>query len=65
VTYIRKERDWLSRAVEQGRFIDQVRMLPMLPASVAASGPGLHAGNGHGGNGHGTDLVTSTHTHPE
>jgi len=65
VTYIRKERDWLSRAVEQGRFIDQGRMLPMLPASVAASGPGLHAGNGHNGNGHGTDLVASTHTHPE
>ena len=47
VSYIRKERDWLSRAVEQGRFIDQGRMLPVLPASVAANGPGGHAGNGH------------------
>jgi hypothetical protein len=41
-------------------------MLPVLPASVAANGPGGgHAGNGHNGNGHGTDLVASTHAHPE
>jgi hypothetical protein len=53
VTWIRKERDWLARAQEEGRPIDPGRLLPMLPAGVL---PGGQTGNGHahGGNGHGT-----------
>jgi len=54
VTYIRKERDWLQRAMEEGRFIDAGRLLPMLPPSLQGGGNGNgHGGNGHGGNGHG------------
>ncbi|MCI0345789.1 MAG: FAD-dependent oxidoreductase [Chloroflexi bacterium] len=49
VTYIRKERDWLARAMAEGRVVDAARSLPVLPASVAT----MTAGNGHGaGNGH-------------
>jgi formate dehydrogenase major subunit len=54
VTWIRKERDWLERAREQGRMIDAGRMLPLLPPGV--TGNGHAAGNGHShatGNGHG------------
>jgi len=54
VTYIRKERDWLQRAIEAGRFIDEGRLLPVLPASLS-SGGGHGNGNGGGhahGNGH-------------
>ena len=48
VTYSRRERDWAERAAAEGLFIRQDRLLPMLPASVAAA-----QGNGHGnGNGH-------------
>jgi formate dehydrogenase major subunit len=53
VTYIRKERDWLQRAIEAGRFIDEGRLLPVLPASLA-SGNGNGSGHGHSsGDGHG------------
>jgi hypothetical protein len=31
VTYIRRERDWATRAAAEGRLIDTSRMLPMLP----------------------------------
>jgi len=49
VTYIRKERDWLQRAIEAGRFIDEGRLLPVLPPSLASgSGNGNGSGNGHG-----------------
>ncbi len=54
VTYIRRERDWLQRAVAEGRFVDRDRMLPVLPASVAGNG------NGHG---NGSALATSGHEH--
>jgi ferredoxin len=47
VTYIRRERDWASRAAAEGRIVDTSRMLPMLPPTVTGV-----AGNGHG-NGHG------------
>jgi len=50
VTYVRRERDWAERAMAEGRVLDPGRLLPVLPASIAA-------GNGHGngqGNGHGT-----------
>ena len=52
VTYIRRERDWLQRAVEEGRFVDRARMLPVLPASVAGNG-----------NGNGSSLTTTGHEH--
>jgi NADPH-dependent glutamate synthase beta subunit-like oxidoreductase/formate hydrogenlyase subunit 6/NADH:ubiquinone oxidoreductase subunit I/ferredoxin len=35
VTYIRKERDWLQRAIAEGRFIDEGRLLPVLPPSLS------------------------------
>jgi ferredoxin len=57
VTYIRRERDWATRAAEEGRFVDTARLLPMLPATISGL-PGNGNGNGHGhahgnGNGHG------------
>ncbi|HEX5240853.1 MAG TPA: FAD-dependent oxidoreductase [Candidatus Limnocylindrales bacterium] len=51
VTYIRKERDWLERAREQGRFLEASRVLRVLPAT-------LH-GNGHDGHGHGGGIGTA------
>jgi formate dehydrogenase major subunit len=61
VTYIRKERDWMTRAREEGRAIPSDRMLPVLPASLttpAHGGGQAHdaAGDGHAhahGDGHG------------
>jgi formate dehydrogenase major subunit len=51
VSFVRRERDWVERARQQGRAIDSGRLLPMLPASVAGNGHG--SGNGHmSGNGH-------------
>jgi formate dehydrogenase major subunit len=59
VTYIRREHDWAERAMAEGRVLDPGRLLPVLPASIAA-------GNGHG-NGHGTvgagGHVGAGHTH--
>ncbi len=55
VTYIRRERDWLQRAVEEGRFVDRAKLLPVLPASVGSAGPG--------GNGNGSALIGSGHGH--
>src|SRR3954452_22578657 len=54
MTYIRRERDWAERAAAAGRPVAPTRLLPMLPASVAAYvAKGLDA-NGNGqGNGHG------------
>ena len=58
MTYIRRERDWATRASEAGRPVAPTRLLPMLPAAVAAQiargeVPGAGNGNGHGaGNGH-------------
>ncbi|MEO8461651.1 MAG: 4Fe-4S binding protein, partial [Chloroflexota bacterium] len=57
MTYIRRERDWLQRAVEEGRFVDRAKLLPVLPASVASSG-----GNGNG-SGSGNALLTGGHDH--
>ena len=34
VTYIRRERDWATRAAAEGRIIDPGRMLPMLPPTI-------------------------------
>ncbi|OGO56586.1 MAG: hypothetical protein A2V84_12845 [Chloroflexi bacterium RBG_16_70_13] len=61
MTYIRKERDWLQRATDEGRFIDRGRLLPVLPASLAA-------GNGNGGSavvpaGHDSGGAGGTHAH--
>jgi formate dehydrogenase major subunit len=49
VTYIRRERDWATRAAAEGRIIDKGRLLPMLPPTIGGIPNG---GNGHGGNGH-------------
>jgi NADPH-dependent glutamate synthase beta subunit-like oxidoreductase/formate hydrogenlyase subunit 6/NADH:ubiquinone oxidoreductase subunit I/ferredoxin len=38
VSYIQKERDWLQRAIEQGRTVDRDRLLPVLPSSLAGAG---------------------------
>jgi NADPH-dependent glutamate synthase beta subunit-like oxidoreductase/formate hydrogenlyase subunit 6/NADH:ubiquinone oxidoreductase subunit I/ferredoxin len=46
VTYIRRERDWMARAIADGRLIQSDRLLPVLPASIAGNGKG--SGNGHG-----------------
>jgi ferredoxin len=60
MTYIRRERDWAERAAADGRPLAPTRLLPMLPASVAAYvAKGLPAGNGHAnGNGHVPELTT-------
>jgi formate dehydrogenase major subunit len=52
VSYIRKERDWLQRAIAEGRYVDSGRLLPVLPPSLAGNG----GGPGAGGSG-------STHAH--
>jgi ferredoxin len=54
VTYIRRERDWLERARADGRLIEPTRLLPVLPASIAANGHDGNGRDGHGlaGNGH-------------
>jgi NADPH-dependent glutamate synthase beta subunit-like oxidoreductase/formate hydrogenlyase subunit 6/NADH:ubiquinone oxidoreductase subunit I/ferredoxin len=43
VSYIRRERDWTTRALAEGRIVDPDRQLPVLPPSVAAR----TGGNGH------------------
>ncbi len=64
VTYIRRERDWLQRAVEEGRFVDRAKLLPMLPPSVRSANGN---GSGHalvaGGHGHDHGGAGGTHAH--
>ncbi len=52
MSYVRRERDWMSRALAAGREVSTDRLLPVLPARI---GPGRGnadgAGDGHG-NGH-------------
>ena len=56
MTYVRRERDWLERAIASGRDVG-ARQLPVLPASLAAGGGGSgngrasDPGNGHNGRG--------------
>jgi NADPH-dependent glutamate synthase beta subunit-like oxidoreductase/formate hydrogenlyase subunit 6/NADH:ubiquinone oxidoreductase subunit I/ferredoxin len=47
MTYVRRERDWLERAIASGRDVGP-RQLPVLPSSLA----GGASGNGSGGAGH-------------
>jgi formate dehydrogenase major subunit len=55
MTYIRRERDWVERAAADGRPVAPTRLLPMLPAAVAAQlAKDNGTGNDHGTNGHGT-----------
>jgi len=57
LTWVRKERDWASRAESAGRSLPMGRMLPMLPPG-ATNGNGRAQGNGqgtHDGHGHGGD----------
>jgi ferredoxin len=69
VTYIRRERDWASRAAAEGRLIDTARMLPMLPPTVtgvAAGGNGNGHDHGHAhGNGHGGGGSANAPSHHE
>jgi formate dehydrogenase major subunit len=51
MTYIRRERDWVERAAADGRPVAPTRLLPMLPAAVAAQI--AREGNGGEGNGNG------------
>ena len=54
VTYIRKERDWLQRAIDAGRYVQSDRLLTVLPATLTRPGAGNGSGNGAGnGTGHG------------
>jgi NADPH-dependent glutamate synthase beta subunit-like oxidoreductase/formate hydrogenlyase subunit 6/NADH:ubiquinone oxidoreductase subunit I/ferredoxin len=52
VTYIRRERDWLERAVAEGRMVASDRLLPVLPASLAGVPAGSRSGSGNGHDGH-------------
>jgi NADPH-dependent glutamate synthase beta subunit-like oxidoreductase/formate hydrogenlyase subunit 6/NADH:ubiquinone oxidoreductase subunit I/ferredoxin len=54
MTYIRRERDWAERAAAAGRPTVPTRLLPVLPASIAAQVRG--DGNGHG-NGHAAERL--------
>ncbi len=78
ISYVRRERDWATRASANGRGVPSGRMLPMLPpgavsAAVASSPLAANAavsGNGHGsadGHGHGNGAGNGfggTHAHP-
>jgi hypothetical protein len=67
VTYIRRERDWASRAEVAGRIVDPARLLPMLPPAlggVATGGNGHgHGGNGHAGHDHGSAVAVLPSPH--
>jgi ferredoxin len=67
VTYIRKERDWLTRATAEGRVIASDRLLPVLPATIASgngNGSGGHGGQaGHGHDDHGHGAASGGHAH--
>ncbi len=65
VTYIRRERDWLDRATAEGRLPDPSRMLPVLPPSLAAGGPGSGNGHRHGSNGESHGATGAGHAHHE
>jgi NADPH-dependent glutamate synthase beta subunit-like oxidoreductase/formate hydrogenlyase subunit 6/NADH:ubiquinone oxidoreductase subunit I/ferredoxin len=60
VTYIRKERDWLQRAIESGRFTESSKLLPVLSSTLDGRGHHGVGGDGHlelgsgiaSGNGH-------------
>jgi ferredoxin len=51
VTYIRRERDWATRAAAQGRIVDNARMLPVLPATIGGIAGGGHGNAAQPGNG--------------
>src|SRR5690349_746767 len=61
VTYIRRERDWLQRAMDQGRFVQSDRLLTVLPTSLSRLGDG--SGNGNGGNRHAHGADGHDHAH--
>ena len=66
VTYIRRERDWASRAEAAGRIVDPARLLPMLPPAiggVATAGNGHAHGNGHAGHEHGSAVAVLPSSH--
>jgi formate dehydrogenase major subunit len=62
VTYIRKERDWLQRAIDAGRYVQSDRLLTVLPATLTRGG-GSTNGNGHGEPGDGHDHAAHGESH--
>jgi formate hydrogenlyase subunit 6/NADH:ubiquinone oxidoreductase subunit I len=58
MSYVRQERDWLSRAQADGRDIPHQRLLPMLPPGVASNGNGSStAGSGKSAAGGGSAQI--------
>jgi NADPH-dependent glutamate synthase beta subunit-like oxidoreductase/formate hydrogenlyase subunit 6/NADH:ubiquinone oxidoreductase subunit I/ferredoxin len=55
MTYVRRERDWATRASAEGRELQPRRLLPVLPASIVAVAGNGHGSDGHGSDGHGAD----------
>jgi len=63
VSYVRRERDWATRATANGRGVPSGRMLPMLPPGAVAAGNGHASADGNGtGNGAGNGFG-GTHAH--
>ena len=61
VTYIRRERDWATRAAADGRIIDPGRMLPMLPPTISGvPTPGAIGAGGTDTGATGTTTATIT-----
>lgn len=48
ISYVRRERDWLSRAQADGRDIPHERLLPMLPQNLAGNGTNGKNGSNNG-----------------
>jgi hypothetical protein len=72
VTYIRKERDWLQRAIDAGRYVQSDRLLTVLPANLTrtsagangnGNGDGSHAGHSHGPGGSHDESTAGSHAH--
>jgi len=63
VTYIRKERDWMQRAIDDGRFIESSRVLKVLPARLSANGGGNGDGTPSSGTHSGGGAGDGTHAH--
>ena len=66
MTYVRRERDWLERAIASGRDVGP-RQLPVLPPSLAGSaggnGGGRASGTHNGHNGHDPAGGAAGHAH--
>jgi NADPH-dependent glutamate synthase beta subunit-like oxidoreductase/formate hydrogenlyase subunit 6/NADH:ubiquinone oxidoreductase subunit I/ferredoxin len=67
-TYIRRERDWATRAAAAGRPLVSTRQLPVLPPGLGGDGHGNGNGNGNGhgptAHGSGAERVPGSGTEP-